>query len=89
MLTHGNLLVNLRQVAAASGDGPGPEDVGFGVLPLFHIFGLNVVLGMTLATGAAVVLIERLNLSRPWRPSRSTGSPWCRVPPTCGRRSPA
>ncbi|MFV0318001.1 MAG: AMP-binding protein [Microthrixaceae bacterium] len=61
MLTHGNLLVNLRQVAAASDDGPGPDDVGFGLLPMFHIFGLNVVLGVALATGATVVLIERFD----------------------------
>jgi long-chain acyl-CoA synthetase len=61
MLTHGNLLVNLRQMAAASDDGPGPDDIGFGVLPMFHIFGLNVVLGITLATGSAVVLIERFD----------------------------
>lgn len=61
MLTHGNLLVNLRQIAAASDDGPGPDDVGFGLLPLFHIFGLNVVLGVTLAIGAPVVLIERFD----------------------------
>ena len=61
MLSHGNLLVNLRQVAAASDEGPRPDDVAFGVLPLFHIFGLNVVLGMTLATGSAVVLIERFD----------------------------
>ena len=61
MLTPGNLLVNLRQIAAASQDGPGPDDVGFGLLPMYHIFGLNVVLGVTLATGAAVLLIERFD----------------------------
>ncbi len=61
MLTHGNLLVNLRQIAAASEEGPGPDDVGFGLLPMFHIYGLNVVLGMALGSGSAMVLIERFD----------------------------
>jgi len=33
----------------------------FGVLPLFHIFGLNVVLGGALIAGAAVLLVERFD----------------------------
>ena len=33
MLTHGNLSVNLRQVAASSEEGPRPDDVVFGLLP--------------------------------------------------------
>ena len=37
------------------------DDVVFGVLPLSHIFGLNVVLGLTLAAGATVVLIQRFD----------------------------
>ncbi len=60
MLTHGNLMSNLRQMLAI------PEilvsdDVGFVALPLFHIFGLNVVLGLSLATGAALVLDTRFD----------------------------
>jgi len=37
--------------------------VVFGVLPMFHIFGLNVVLGLTLAEGACVVLVQRFDPS--------------------------
>ena len=48
MLTHGNLLSNLEQCQAHPGRQQGPDDVVFGVLPLFHIFGLNVVLGLQL-----------------------------------------
>ena len=33
----------------------------YGVLPLFHIFGLNVVLGMGLRVGATVVLVQRFD----------------------------
>jgi long-chain acyl-CoA synthetase len=38
-----------------------PEDVALGVLPLFHIFGLNAVLGLALFAGASVVLVERFD----------------------------
>jgi long-chain acyl-CoA synthetase len=61
MLTHGNLLANIDQVQRHPGRRVGPGDVALGVLPLFHIFGLNVVLGLTLAGGACVVLVERFD----------------------------
>ena len=63
MLTHGNLLANIEQVQ--QGSRPfGPADVALGVLPLFHIFGLNAVLGVTLAAGGSVVLAERFDPMR-------------------------
>ncbi|MGD0378631.1 MAG: AMP-binding protein [Acidimicrobiales bacterium] len=60
MLTHGNLMGNLRQMLGI------PEilradDVGLVALPLFHVFGLNVALGLSLATGAALVLDTRFD----------------------------
>jgi long-chain acyl-CoA synthetase len=61
MLTHGNLLANIDQVQRHPGRQVGPDDALFGVLPLFHIFGLNVVLGLGLAAGAKVVLVERFD----------------------------
>jgi long-chain acyl-CoA synthetase len=70
MLTHGNLLANIAQLRASdpgapsTDDGPsGPRarDVVLGALPMFHIYGLNVVLGFALATGSAVVLIKRFD----------------------------
>ena len=48
MLSHGNLLANIEQ-NLAGGTRQVPEDVVFGVLPLFHIFGLNVMLGIDAA----------------------------------------
>lgn len=63
MLTHGNLHTNLRQVQAVPERRIGPDDVCLGVLPLFHIFGLNVVLGLGLFAGATVVLVERFDPS--------------------------
>jgi long-chain acyl-CoA synthetase len=61
MLSHGNLLANIDQVLGLRADGGSPDDVGFGVLPMFHIFGLNVVLGTALRAGAAVLLVERFD----------------------------
>ena len=59
MLSHGNLRSNLDQLALVRKlDG---TDVVYGVLPLFHIFGLNVVLAYSLMRGSAIVLIERFD----------------------------
>lgn len=59
MLSHRNLLANIDQVQRHPGRRVRSDDVLFGVLPLFHIFGLNVVLGLALSAGASVVLVER------------------------------
>jgi long-chain acyl-CoA synthetase len=62
MLSHGNLLANLdqgRSVAARIGS----SDVVYAVLPMFHIFGLNVVLGLSLVNGATIVLVQRFDPS--------------------------
>ena len=56
MLTHGNLLSNIEQVQGHPGLRIRPDDIALGVLPLFHVFGLNVVLGTGLAAGATTVL---------------------------------
>ncbi|MCU1488093.1 MAG: acyl-CoA synthetase (AMP-forming)/AMP-acid ligase [Actinomycetia bacterium] len=61
MLTHGNLHTNIRQAQAVPDDALGPDDVVLGVLPLFHVFGLNVILGVSLFAGATVVLVERFD----------------------------
>lgn len=59
VITHNNLMTNIRQANVA--EHIDPTDVMFGVLPLFHIFGLNVVLGLSLAGGASVVLVQRFD----------------------------
>jgi long-chain acyl-CoA synthetase len=61
MLTHGNLAANLRQVLDHPGLRMGTGDVGLGVLPLFHVFGLNVALGVALGAGATVVLVDEFH----------------------------
>ena len=59
MLTHGNLLANLRQQMAIPDAHVEESDVVFLALPLFHIFGLNVGLGLVVLNGASGVLVER------------------------------
>jgi long-chain acyl-CoA synthetase len=61
MLTHGNLGANLRQMLALPGEIVRADDVSLAAVPLFHVFGLNVALGLSLATGAALVLEERFD----------------------------
>jgi long-chain acyl-CoA synthetase len=61
VLTHGNLLANLDQVMRHPGLADRPDDVVLGVLPLFHIFGLNVVLDLALRVGGTIALVERFD----------------------------
>ena len=61
MLTHDNLLSNLRQAQDVPALAQTRDDVVLLVLPLFHIYGLNVGLNLTLLTGATGVLAERFD----------------------------
>ena len=61
MLTHRNLLANLEQMAAVPELAERPDDVVLLALPLFHIYGLNVVLGLTIRTGATAVMVDRFD----------------------------
>lgn len=59
MLSHGNLLANLRQLEAVPEVAVQPGDIGLSTLPLFHIFGLNVALGLSLLTGGPLAVVDR------------------------------
>ncbi|GAA1135318.1 class I adenylate-forming enzyme family protein [Nocardioides aquiterrae] len=61
MLTHRALLANLDQVAAVEPPMMHGDDVVLGVLPLFHVYGLNAVLGGVLRHRAKLVLVERFD----------------------------
>lgn len=61
VLTHGSLLANLEQMSRVAGLAVTPEDVGVLVVPPFHVYGLNAVLGIHLFAGASVVLVERFD----------------------------
>ena len=60
MLSHGNLMANIEQSLSATGHVVA-EDVIYTVLPLFHIFGLNVSLNLGLSVGATVLLVQRFD----------------------------
>lgn len=61
MLSHGNLLANHEQLDAHPETSLGPDDVVVAVLPFSHIFGLNVSLFWSLASGAVVMPVERFD----------------------------
>jgi long-chain acyl-CoA synthetase len=72
MLSHANLLSNLEQ-AFHSRNSVEADDVLYGVLPMFHIMGLNVVLGLSLFAGACVVLAQRFDPSTALETIRDRG----------------
>jgi long-chain acyl-CoA synthetase len=61
MLTHANQLAGLDQIRRHPSRVLQASDVSFGVLPLHHVFGLQVVLLLSLAAGASLVLVERFD----------------------------
>ncbi len=61
MLSHRALLANIEQVAAVEPPMMHGDDVVLCVLPLFHVYGLNAVLGGVLRHRAKLVLAERFD----------------------------
>jgi long-chain acyl-CoA synthetase len=59
-LTHGNLISN-TEVTRTDIVGAGPDDVIFGGLPLFHVFGQTVALNVAVAAGACLTLLPRFD----------------------------
>lgn len=58
MLSHRALLANLEQVAQVKPPMMHGDDVVLGALPLFHVYGLNAVLGSVLRHRARLLLVE-------------------------------
>ncbi len=61
MLSHRALLANLEQVAAVDPPMMHGDDVVLGVIPLFHVYGLNAVLGGVLRHRARLLLVEKFD----------------------------
>lgn len=59
MLTHRALLANIEQIAQVEPPLIHGDDVVLGVLPLFHVYGLNAVLGVVVRHRAKLVLAAR------------------------------
>jgi len=60
LLSHRSLVASLCQMRAVHR--VGPDDVALTVLPLYHIFALQVTLSLGLAAGATVVTMPRFDL---------------------------
>ena len=60
MLTHRSMRANLDQ-ARSSREHLAPGDVVYGVIPLYHVYGLNVVLGQTMLSGATLLIVQRFD----------------------------
>jgi len=58
MLSHRALIANIEQAAAVDPPMLTDDDVVLGVLPLFHVYGLNAVLGQVLRQRATLVLVD-------------------------------
>ncbi len=58
MLSHRALLANIDQVAQVDPAMITGRDVVLGVLPLFHVYGLNAVLGQVVRQQARMVLVD-------------------------------
>jgi long-chain acyl-CoA synthetase len=58
MLTHRALVANIEQAASVAPPLLTAEDIVLGVLPLFHVYGLNAVLGQVVRQQARLVLVD-------------------------------
>ncbi len=92
MLTHGALRANNELLLAL--DSPPAvrhDDVVLAVLPLFHVYGLNTVLGLAVSVGATCVITDRFDPRESLRTITEHGvttvagvpamyKAWCQVP---------
>jgi len=62
MLSHYNLVANVYQYLGPNATKTNGTDTILCCLPLYHIYGLNVILNPTLILGAKLVLMPRFNV---------------------------
>ncbi len=62
VLSHRALVANVLQSRAWNPELVEGRERGVTVMPLFHVYGLTVVMGISVATGSAMVLIPRFDL---------------------------
>lgn len=72
-LRHANFLANLAGVAALPRLPVSEDDVLLGVLPFFHIFGLNAILGLAAYTGCSVLVAGGFSPRRTWEDAAAAG----------------
>ncbi len=66
MLTHANLVSNVEQMVGREGEEsvPREDDVILVHLPLFHIYGMNVLMNPAVTVGATQVMMGRFDMDR-------------------------
>jgi long-chain acyl-CoA synthetase len=62
MLSHLNLVANIYQLLGPNGAQLSPADKILCCLPLYHIYGLNVILSPALILGATLIVTPRFNV---------------------------
>lgn len=63
MLTHRNIVANMVQCTSIKNfDLTSADDAVLGILPFFHIYGMVVIMNISLAEGATVVTMPRFDL---------------------------
>jgi long-chain acyl-CoA synthetase len=64
MLSHYNLIANIYQLIGPNATALNPNDIVLCCLPLYHIYGLNVILNPVLILGATLILVPRFNVQQ-------------------------
>jgi acyl-CoA synthetase (AMP-forming)/AMP-acid ligase II len=64
MLSHFNLVANVYQLLGPNATKLNPNDKILCCLPLYHIYGLNVILNPSMILGATLVLMPRFNVQQ-------------------------
>lgn len=64
MLSHSNLVSNIYQLIGPNGSALNSADKILCFLPLYHIYGLNVMLNPSMVLGATLVLMPRFHVQR-------------------------
>ena len=62
MLSHHNLVANLVQINAATQYSGG--EISLAVLPFFHIYGMQVMMGSLLADGVTIITLPRFDMEQ-------------------------
>lgn len=83
MLKHRALLANIEQIQNIDSEVPmlGPEDVSLVVIPMFHIYGLNALIGQIVKTASTGVIVDRFDpvetseLIKKWQVTNIMGVP--------------
>lgn len=64
MLTHYNLLVNTTQAGIWCYEVNRPKERYLAALPFFHVFGLTVLLNLSVKTGGTLILLPRFQIDK-------------------------